>query len=187
MPTRGLPAAHDDSQRLGKGRDMPENTEQQAVENATQGAPAESERTFTQSEMDAIIGDRLKRERAKYADYEELRAKAEQYDAAQDAAKSDYEKAVEERDSLKAQLDALQAEKSHAEAVAKAAAEHGVDAALLSRMSGDVDENALFLKQQMASAPKYGYVPDGGEVAPPASKETNAQKFGKAFDQMLGA
>ena len=157
------------------------------MENATQGAPAESERTFTQSEMDAIIGDRLKRERAKYADYEELRAKAEQYDAAQDAAKSDYEKAVEERDSLKAQLDALQAEKSHAEAVAKAAAEHGVDAALLSRMSGDVDENALFLKQQMASAPKYGYVPDGGEVAPPASKETNAQKFGKAFDQMLGA
>ena len=42
---------------------MPEN------DNATQGAPAEPERTFTQAEMDAIIGDRLKRERAKYADY----------------------------------------------------------------------------------------------------------------------
>ena len=28
------------------------------VENATQGAPAEPERTFTQAEMDAIIGDR---------------------------------------------------------------------------------------------------------------------------------
>lgn len=144
---------------------MPENTE--TVDNATQGAPAEPERTFTQAEMDAIIGDRLKRERAKYADYESLKDKAAQFDAAQEAAKSDYEKAVEERDSLKAQLDALQAEKSHAEAVAKAAAEHGVDAALLSRMSGDVDENALFLKQQMASAPKYGHVPDGGEVSAP--------------------
>jgi len=52
----------------------------------TQGAPAEPERTFTQAEMDAIIGDRLKRERAKYADYEDVKAKAQQFDAAQEAA-----------------------------------------------------------------------------------------------------
>ena len=137
-------------------------------ETPTQGAPAEKpERTFTQAEMEAIIGDRLKRERAKYADYEELKGKAQQYDAAQEAAKSDLEKAVEERDALKARLDKLEADKAHADAVAKAASEHGVDAALLARMSGDVDENALFLKQQLANAPKYGAVPDGGESTPP--------------------
>ena len=39
---------------------------------------------------------------------------------------------------------------------------------VMARMSGDVDENALFLKQQMASAPKYGHVPDGGEVSAPS-------------------
>jgi hypothetical protein len=140
----------------------------EASETPTQSAQsAETERTFTQSEMDAIIGDRLKRERAKYADYEELKGKAQQYDAAQEAAKSDLEKAVEERDALKARLDKLEADKAHADAVAKAASEHGVDAALLARMSGDVDENALFLKQQLANAPKYGAVPDGGEVNPP--------------------
>ena len=135
-------------------------------ETLTQGAPAEPERTFTQAEMDAIIGDRLKRERAKYADYEELKGKAQQYDAAQEAAKSDLEKAVEERDALKARLDKLEADKAHADAVAKAASEHGVDAALLARMTGDVDENALFLKQQMGSLPKHGAIPDNGE--PPA-------------------
>ena len=144
---------------------MPENTE--TVDNATQGAPAEPERTFTQAEMDAIIGDRLKRERAKYADYDSIKAKAEQFDAAQEAAKSDYEKAVEERDAYKARLEAMEADKARADAVAKAASEHGVDLALLSRMSGDVEENALFLKQQMANAPKYGLVPDGGEVSVP--------------------
>lgn len=144
---------------------MPENTNM--VDNATQGAPAEPERTFTQSEMDAIIGDRLKRERAKYADYEELKGKAQQYDAAQEAAKSDLEKAVEERDALKARLDKLESDKAHADAVAKAASEHGVDAALLARMSGDVEENAVFLKQQMAAQPRYGQVPDFGEVNPP--------------------
>jgi len=147
---------------------MPENTESTStVDNATQGAPAEPERTFTQAEMDAIIGDRLKRERSKYADYESLKEKAAQFDAAQEATKSDYEKAVEERDALKARLDKLEADKAHADAVAKAASEHGVDAALLARMSGDVDENALFLKQTMAAAPKFGQVPDGGETPPP--------------------
>ena len=54
----------------------------ESAETPTQGAPAE--RTFTQAEMDAIIGDRLKRERAKYADYEDVKAKAQQFDAAQE-------------------------------------------------------------------------------------------------------
>lgn len=139
-----------------------QNTEQ--VESTQQAA---AEKTFTQAEMDAIIGERLGRLKAKYADYEELKGKAQQYDAAQEAAKSDLEKAVEERDALKARLDKLEADKAHADAVAKAASEHGVDAALLARMSGDVDENALFLKQQLANVPKYGAVPDGGESTPP--------------------
>ena len=96
MPTWGHPTVNDDRQRRGKGRDMPENTEQ--VANATQGAPAEPERTFTQAEMDAIIGDRLKRERAKYADYNELAKKAKAFDEAEEAGKSELQKAVEERD-----------------------------------------------------------------------------------------
>ncbi len=41
------------------------------------GAP---EKTFTQGEMDAIIGERLAREREKYADYDILKAKAAKFD-----------------------------------------------------------------------------------------------------------
>ena len=137
------------------------------VANATQGAPAEPERTFTQAEMDAIIGDRLKRERAKYADYDELKTKATAYDEAAEASKSELQKAVEERDKYKAEIEALRAEKERAELVAKVAAEKGVDAALLARMSGDVEENAAFLKAQMENTPKYEAVHDGGEVKTP--------------------
>ena len=36
----------------------------------------QTERTFTQAEMNAIIADRLNRERTKYADYDALKAKA---------------------------------------------------------------------------------------------------------------
>ena len=143
---------------------MPETTPQ-VDNNATQGATAE--KTFTQAEMDAIIGDRLARERAKYADYAEIKEKAAKFDEAEEANKSELQKAVEERDALKARIDKLEADKAHADAVADAAAKYGVDAALLSRMSGDVEENAAYLKQTMANAPKFGQVPDGGETTPP--------------------
>ncbi len=143
---------------------MPDNTNQ-VDNNATQGAPAE--KTFTQAEMDAIIGERLGRLKAKYADYAELQAKAAKFDEAEEASKSELQKAVEERDALKVRLDKLEAENARAAAVAKAAAEHGVDAGLLARMSGDVNENAAYLKSQMASVPKYGQVADGGEATPP--------------------
>ena len=143
---------------------MPETTTQ-VDNNATQGATAE--KTFTQAEMDAIIGDRLARERAKYADYAEIKAKAAKFDEAEEANKSELQKAVEERDALKARIDKLEADKAHADAVADAAAKYGVDAALLARMSGDVEENAAYLKQTMANAPKFGHVPDGGETKPP--------------------
>lgn len=149
---------------------MPEDTNM-VENNATQGAPAEPEKTFTQAEMDAIIGDRLKRERAKYADYEELKTKATAFDEAQEAGKSELQKAVEERDRYKAQLDQYAEEKAHAEQVAKVAAETGVDAALLARMSGDVEENAAFLKRQAEAQPKYGAVHDAGEVKAPSAPE----------------
>ena len=63
----------------------------------------------------------------------------------------------------------LEGERARAEQVAKAASEHGVDAALLARMSGDVEENALFLKQQLAAMPKYPTLTnDRGDPKPPA-------------------
>ena len=145
---------------------MPEENAVQAEENATQGATAEPERVFTQAEMDAIIGDRLKRERAKYADYDEFKAKAAKFDEAEEASKSELQKAVEERDKLKAELDKIAAERERAEKVARVAAEKGVDEKLLARMAGDVEENAEFL----ASRPKYEAVHDEGEKVVPAAK-----------------
>lgn len=141
---------------------MPEDTK--TVENNTQEQPAASERTFTQAEMDSIIGERLKRAREKYADYDELKAKAAKFDEAEEASKSELQKAVEERDKYKAELDKFKAEAARAEQVAKVAAEQGVDAALLARMSGDVEDNAKFLKEQMDAQPKHGAAPDNGEA-----------------------
>lgn len=48
----------------------------------------EQERTFTQADIDKAVQDRLHRERQKFADYDELKAKV-------DAQKSEAEKAIE--------------------------------------------------------------------------------------------
>lgn len=49
----------------------------------------------TQADLDRIISERLTREKAKFADYPDLKAKAEAHDAAIEAAKSEADKAVD--------------------------------------------------------------------------------------------
>lgn len=51
--------------------------------------------TFTQAELERILGERLAREREKYKDYEDLKKKAAEFDKWQEAQKSDLQKAQE--------------------------------------------------------------------------------------------
>lgn len=59
----------------------------------TQTKPkTESEKTFTQAELDATIKDRLARERQKYQDYDDLKTKAAKLDELEESQKSELEK-----------------------------------------------------------------------------------------------
>jgi hypothetical protein len=74
-----------------------------------------TEKALTQAEVDRIVADRLKRERAKYADYDDLKAKAAAADAAADESKTDVEKLAEQLKELQdkhasAELRALRSE-----------------------------------------------------------------------------
>lgn len=128
-------------------------------------------RTFTQEQVDSIVKERLARAKSeKPADYDELKAKAAKYDELEEAKKTELEKVTERADAAqadaadwKAKFEDLQATRQHEHDVRKAAAEYGVSADLLMRMSGDVDENAKFLQAQEAARPKFGSMQDGGE------------------------
>jgi hypothetical protein len=146
---------------------------------------ADDSRQFTQEEFNRLLAREKYALRDKYADYDELKAKAAKLDELEQAQKSDLEKAQDalaamqkERDEAIAERDAKQAEIDHAAAVQKAASEYKVDAALLARMSGDVDENAQFLAEQNANAQKYPNVRDNGEgnAAPLTEAEIAAEK-----------
>jgi hypothetical protein len=73
--------------------------------------PDPKDKTLTQAEVDRIVEDRLKRERTKYADYSDLKKKAERFDEIEAENKSELEKEREAREA---------AEKSAGEAVERA-------------------------------------------------------------------
>ncbi len=61
----------------------------------TPPAPSPYTPPQSQADLDRIVGERVARERAKYADYADVKTKAEAHDAALEAAKTESEKAVE--------------------------------------------------------------------------------------------
>ena len=96
-----------------------------------------SEKTFTQAELDAAVENRLARERAKYSDYDALKDKAAKYDQAEEARKSELQKAQESAAALTAQLQAKDKELATIKARGKVSAETGVPEALLTGDSED--------------------------------------------------
>ena len=106
-------------------------------------APAQQEnRTFTQDEVNAIVADRLARERAKYADYDDLKAQAGKTDA------------------LQQQLDAIAADKARREMKQKVSDATGVSVELL---TGETEEACTAQAQAIrAYTNPYPNVKDGG-------------------------
>lgn len=64
-------------------------------------------RTFTQDEVNAIAATERRKAEERFAGYEDLKAKAEQFDAAQDAAKTDLQRATERAEAAEKRAHAL--------------------------------------------------------------------------------
>lgn len=121
-------------------------------------------RTFTQDEVNAIVGKRLAEEKGKYADYEDLKAKAAKYDEAEEASKSELQKAVERANHLEAELNERKKNDEVRQTREKIANETGIPANLL---TGDTEEACKAQAEAIkAFAQPSGYpkVKDGGEV-----------------------
>lgn len=146
---------------------------------------AEPERTFTQAEMNAIIRDRVNREKEKYADYETLKEKAGKYDAAEEAAKSDLEKETERANALQQQLNELLRKDTLRQVREKVAQETGVPADLL---FGDSEEACKAQAEgilKFARPQGYPSVKDGGEVVKPGSGASTSQQFADWLNESL--
>lgn len=154
------------------------------VEQNGTAAEPQAERTFTQSEMNAIIQDRLARERNKYADYDALKAKAKQFDAAEEAGKTELQKATERAEKLQQQVDALTKANSLRDMRSKVANATGVPESLL---SGETEEACTAQAKAILDFAKpngYPQVKDGGEITHKTTGSTREQ-FATWFEQAV--
>lgn len=87
---------------------MPEPT---GPEPTTPAAPMDGgSKTFTQDDLDRIVSERLQRERSKYEGFDDLKAKAEQFDELKRSQQSDLERVTGERDTFKTTAERQQQE-----------------------------------------------------------------------------
>jgi seryl-tRNA synthetase len=145
----------------------------------------ETPKTYTQDELNKIIGARLDRERKKlseqYADYDALKADAEAYREIQEAQKSELEKAMEKIAALESEKAARKAADEHNELVKKVRAEHSVDAEFAPLLTGKTEEE---LNAQAELIGKRFAEPSKNERSAPAAvdvPDAELREFARRF------
>ena len=127
----------------------------------------ETPKTFTQQELDAIVADRLKRERAKYEGFEDFKTKAMKYDELEEANKSELDKAHERINLLDSELKALKKAEEVRLIREKVAKETGIPAASIGLITGETEEACQAQAKailEIAQPNGYPQIPDGGEL-----------------------
>lgn len=123
------------------------------------------EKTFSQAELDAVVKDRLKREREKYADFDALKEKAAKFDEIEQANKSELEKANEQVNALKAELDGIKKAEQLREMRTKIATENNVPVELLTGATEEECQTQVEkIKEMMLANGIPTAVRDGGEA-----------------------
>lgn len=163
-----------------------ETNQNQSAQQGAQNAPA-AERTFTQAQLDAIVADRLNREKAKYADYETLKDKAAKFDAAEEAGKTELQKANDKAADLQQKLDRLQQASDRAALRDKVAAATKLPTGLAEFLTADDEEGMTAQAKRLLEQVKpgsYPTVPDGGSPQTPAGGGTTRDQFADWFQNL---
>ena len=157
---------------------MPETVNQEEQTNN----PETEQKTFTQDELNAIVNDRLKREREKYVGFDTLKEKAERLDQLEEASKSEIQKMTEKADRLQAELDEIKRAEGIRQIRATVAKETGIPEHLLrGDTEADCRDQAEAIKAFATTTPAYPQIRDGGEVTNVTALKPE-DKFKEWFD-----
>lgn len=140
-----------------------ETVNQEAITN-TEAPQNEGQKTFTQEELDKIVGERLQRERSKYSDYESLKSKASKFDELEESNKTELQKATERAESLQKELNSMKQAEEVRKIREKVSMESGIPVNLL---TGNTEEECTSQAEAIKAFAKpsaYPNVKDGGEV-----------------------
>lgn len=163
------------------GSEQSDTDSQQTVENDstndTENSKQESKQSETSKEFSRALNKRVEEVEAKYANYDELKEKAEKYDSQESANAQLIEK-------LQAENDALKAKAEHNAQVEKLAHETELDVQLISLLKGDgkeLEENAAILAKFFKA--REHNLPTAGTKSsvPPSVKMTPFERIAAAF------
>jgi hypothetical protein len=141
-------------------------------------------KTFTQEEVNQIVSERVKKERAKFEGFDDLKAKAAKFDELEEAQKSELQKAQERAEELERKLKAIEHEKGVQSVRAKVAQEKGIPAELL---TGETEEACISQADKIltfAQSNGYPAVKDSGEVGK-TGKATARDQFDQWAKKVL--
>ena len=145
-----------------------------APENGAPDSGTEFKPITTQDDLNRVLADRIKRERDKYADYKDVKAKADRLDSLEAANKSEAEKVAERIAALESENARIQSEALRSRIQAK----HGIsdedadlfltgtDEATLTRQAEALAGKAADRKKQSNVVPT-----EGKATPPPAGDE----------------
>ena len=145
----------------------------------------QAEKVFTQADLDAIVKDRLSRERKKFADYDKYKAAYEAQAAAEEANKSDLQKALDKIAELEAEKATREAADAHAALVKQVLADNEIDAKYAPLLTAS-DEDGLKAQAQLIAETFPAFQPSHNERRKPASTDapkTNGELFAELLEQ----
>ncbi len=130
-----------------------------------------ADRSFTQADVDRIVAERLTRDRARFADYEDLKKKATELDKVKREQESETEKAV--REAREEGLNAGRAEVRPTLVAAefRAAAAGRIDADRLATLTDDIDMSRYLLDSGAVDVDKVAKKVDAWAPPPDPDKE----------------
>lgn len=145
--------------------------------NEAENSKQESKQSETSKEFSRALNKRVEEVEAKYANYDELKEKAEKYDSQESANAQLIEK-------LQAENDALKAKAEHNAQVEKIAHETELDVQLISLLKGDgkeLEENAAILAKFFKA--REHNLPTAGTKSsvPPSVKMTPFERIAAAY------
>lgn len=141
-------------------------------------------RTFTQDEVNAIVGKRLAEEKGKYADYDVLKAKAIKYDEAEEANKTELQKATERANNLEAELNGMKKAEEVRQMRENVAKDMGIPVTLLTGSTEDECKAQAEAIKAYAQPQGYPRVKDSGEPGKQVSG-TAKEQFAQLMSNIL--
>lgn len=131
--------------------------------------PTDQPSTFTQEQLNTILAEDRRKNSAKFADYDELKRKAAEFDKAADANKTELQKALDRATAAESKVAGFEAKQQQAEWAHEVSTATGVPADVLrGSTKEELQAHAELLKPAYTATPRRTSTPPG---TPPEGSE----------------